>query len=131
MKKFRDGQEVLMEQQHVLEFRFRTRICEVLKITGSGMPIIYTDGMYVHASHTVTFFESTTQITSIFCPGSANGCSPKVTLIFKSCQKFSGCYNNMDFCNNEKWRKCKLISKLPTSSLLITVNVAYCNAGQH
>jgi len=95
------------------------------------MPVIYTDGMYVHASHTVTCFESATQITTIFCPGSANGYSPKVTLIFKSCQKFSGCYNNMDFCNNEKWHKCKLISNHLTSSLLISGNVAYRNAGQH
>jgi hypothetical protein len=72
-----------------------------------------------------------TQFTTIFCPGTVNGCSPKVTLIFKPCQKFSGCYNNMDFCNNEKWHKFKLISDLPTNSLLIIGNVAYCDAGQH
>lgn len=129
MKKFRDGQEVLMEQQHVIEFWFL--ICEVLRITGSrGANNLHWWYLCTCLTHSHLLWLAT-QITIIFCPGNENGCSPNVTLIFKSCRKFSVYYNNMDFCNSEKWHKCKLISSLPTNSLLITGNFAYCNAGQH
>jgi hypothetical protein len=109
----------------------RVLICEVLRITGSR------DANNLHWWYVCTCLTHShllwvaTQFTTIFCPGSASSCTSTVTLIFKSCQKLSGCYNNVDFCNNKNWHKCKLISDLPTSCVLITGNVACCNAGQH
>lgn len=128
MKKFSDGQEILMEQQYVL--KFCSFICKVLRIIGSRDPNnLHCWCIYICLTHSHPLWV-TMQITTIFCPKNANGCSTKVTLIFRSCHKFSGCYNNMNFCNNEKWNKCELISNLPTSSLSITGNVTYHSAGQ-
>lgn len=137
-KKSIDNRKLLVDRSENRELRLRY-LRAINDYRKQNRPIIYTDELYIHASHTKPLSWSDGSDRNLSTPiskgqracivhaGYEKGFINNALLIFKSGKKTGDYHDDMNYENYERWVKEKLIPNLPSNSVVVIDNASYHN----